>query len=321
MAALSAKLVAELKTLRKGRGVLVAQIGERVGPALRELSGVAEGTNVAELRRRLSERLENLASVLPDDLRIAAMVALGLHPEARLPFYQERIRWLADYLQRDERTARRRADEAIDQLAELAAAPGTPSTADHVSGAEDWYVAELRCRMVLDREVPETFEIRRITAIRDGVTEIPLSLTLPRDPVDPNGSHDLIAEVIYGGTLVRRERESASRFGFVLELPRPLKRYESAEFVLRYYLPPGQRMRPHYVLAARRRCDLFDLRVRFDKDRLPRRIWRVTEAFHRDLDEGAARGEPLTLDAAGEIHVEFRNLKPALSYGAQWQNT
>jgi hypothetical protein len=319
MAVLSAKLIAELKTLRKGRGVFVAQISERVGPALRALSGVAEGSNAAELRRRVSERLENLASALPEDLRIAALVALGLHPDARLPFYQERIRWLAEYLQRDERTARRRADEAIDQLAEIAASPSMPMTADHATGAEDWYVAELRCRMVLDRAVPETFEFRRITAIRDDITEIPLSLTLPRDTVDPNGSHDLIAEVVFGGTLVRRERESASRFGFVLELPRPLQRYESATFTLRYYLPPGQSMRPHYVLAARRRCDLFDLRVRFDREHLPRGVWQVNEAFHRDIDEGAARGEPLVVDAAGEIHVEFRNLKPALSYGAQWQ--
>jgi hypothetical protein len=319
MAVLSAKLITELKTLRKGRGVFVAQIGERVGPALRALSGVTEASNAAELRRRVSESLEKLASALPDDLRIAALVALGLHPEARLPFYQERIRWLAEYLQRDERTARRRADEAIDQLAEIAASPSLPATADHSTGADDWYVSELRCRMVLDRAVPETFEFRRIIAIRDDVSEIPLSLTLPRDPVDPNESHDLIAEVVFGGTLVHRERESASRFGFVLELPRPLKRYEGAEFVLRYHLPPGQPMRPHYVLAARRRCDLFDLRVRFDRERLPRQVWQVNEAFHRDLDEGAARGQLLALDAAGEIHVEFRNLKPALSYGAQWQ--
>ena len=318
MVALSAKLIAELKTLRKGRGVFVAQIGDRVGPALRALSGVADDANTAELRRRLGDRLERLASALPDDLRVAALVALGLHPDARLPFYQERIRWLAEYLQRDERTARRRADEAIEQLAEIAAAPGAPPNADLPNGADDWYVDELRCMMVLDRAVPETFEYRKVTAIRDDVRELELSFTLPRDPGVPNAPHDLVAEVVYGGTLVRLPRQSASRFSFALELPTPLKRYESAEFVLRYYLPPGQPMRPHYVLVARRRCDVFDLRVRFDRERPPRRVWQVAEAFHRDLDEGAARGQDLSLDAAGEIHLKFRNLRPALSYGAQW---
>jgi hypothetical protein len=318
MVVLSAKLIAELKTLRKGRGVFVAQIGERVGPALRTLSGVPEGASTAELRRRLSERLENLASALPEDLRIAALVALGLHSEARLPFYQERIRWLAEYLQRDERTARRRADEAIDQLAEIAASPTAPPSAEYTTGTEDWYLAELRCMVVLDRGVPESFEYRRVTAVRDDVTEVDLSFTLPRDAADPNAPYAGVAEVVYGGTLVRRPRESAGRFGFVLELPAPLKRYETAEFVVRYHLPPGQRMRPQCLVAPRRRCDVFDLRVRFDRDSPPRRVWQVSEAFHRDPDQGGVHGEALALDAAGEIHLRFRNLKPALTYGAQW---
>jgi hypothetical protein len=315
MVVLSAKLIAELKTLRKGRGVFVAQIGERVGPALRALSGVPEGANAAELRRHLSERLENLASALPDDLRIAALVALGLHSEARLPFYQERIRWLAEYLQRDERTARRRADEAIIQLAEIAASPAAPPSAEYTTGAEDWYLAMLRCALVLDGSVAESFEYCRVTALRDNVTEVDLSFRLPRDAADPNASQ-VAAEVVYGGTLVRQPRESAGRFGFVLQLPDPLKRYESAEFVVRYRLPPG-RMR--YLLAPRRRCDMFDLRVRFDRTRPPARVRQISEALHRDLDDGSTHGEPVTLDAAGEIHLLFRNLKPALTYGAQWQ--
>jgi hypothetical protein len=125
-----AALIAELKILRKGRGVFVARIDERVGPALRALSGVADGASTAELRRGLAELLKRPAAELPEDLRVAALVALGLYPGARLPFYQERIRWLAEYLQRDERTARRRADQAIEQLAELASAPAARPNAD-----------------------------------------------------------------------------------------------------------------------------------------------------------------------------------------------
>jgi len=318
MAARSDLLTAELKTLRKGRGVSVAQIGDRVGPALRTLCGAADTTNAAELRQKLSDRLENLANELPDDLRIAAQVALGLYRDAQRPFYQERIRWLADHLQRDERTARRRADEALERLAEIAVAPGMAANVDPATGSDEWYVAELRCAMVLDQPEPEAFEYRRITANRDHLTELDLSLTLPRDPAGPNGPHDLQAEVVYGGTLVRRQRESPDRFGFALELPEPLRRYESTEFVLRFGLPHGQRMRPHYVVVARRRCDVFDLRVRFDRAHPPRQVWQVREAFHRDLDDGTARGDTVPLDAAGEIHLRFRNLRPALSYGAQW---
>jgi hypothetical protein len=320
MVARSDLLAAELKTLRKGRGVSVAQIGDRVGPALRTLCGVPDGANVAEVRQKLGDRLEKLAGELPDDLRVAALVALGLHREAQRPFYQERVRWLAEYLQRDERTARRRADEALERLAEISVAPGVRQNAEAQGGGDEWYVTELRCIMVLDRPEPEAFEYRRITANRDQLGELDLSLTVPRDQGDSNAPHDLQVEVVYGGTLVRRQRESANRFGFVLELPEPLRRYESTEFVLRFGLPTGQRMRPHYVLAPLRRCDIFDLRVRFDRAHPPRQVWQVREAFHRDLDDGTARGELVTPDQAGEIHLRFRNLRPALSYGAQWQH-
>ncbi len=137
MAVRSNLLLTELKVLRKGRGVLVAQIGDRVGPALRALSGVAEGASAAELRQKLARRLEELADELPDDLRIAALVSLGLYREAQRPFYQERIRWLADYLQRDERTARRRAEEALDQLAEIAGGAGGGSLEDQPPSTGD----------------------------------------------------------------------------------------------------------------------------------------------------------------------------------------
>jgi hypothetical protein len=313
-----AGLLVELKTLRKGRGIFVAHIGERVGPALRALSGVADDANTPELRRRVSERLERLAAALPDDLRVAALVGLGLHPDARLPFYQERIRWLAEFLQRDERTARRRADEAIEQLADFATSSDPLPMAGQPAAADDWYVDELRCVLVLDRPVPEVFEYRKITAIRGEVSELSLSFTPPGDPAARNAPAGWVPEMVYGGVLMPRYVEVAGGFDFVLEFPSPLKRHESTEFELRYSLPPSQQAKSQYVLVTRRQCDLFDLRVRFDRDRPPQQVWQVAETFHHDLDEGAIPGQQVPLDAAGEIHLQFRNLRPGLSYGAHW---
>jgi hypothetical protein len=315
-----AALTAELKILRKGRGILVARIGERVGPALRALAGVAADTSTAELRRGLAELLERPAGQLPDDLRVAALVALGLYPDARLPFYQERIRWLAGYLQRDERTARRRVDQALEQLAELASAAAARPNADLPGEADGWYVDELRCVIVLDRAAPETFEYLKVTATRDDISELELPFTLPRDPATPDTPDDLVAEVVYGGGLRPPPRESANPSGFVLELPSPLKRYECAEVMLRCHQSPGQPMRQHHVLLPHRRCDLFDLRVRFDPDRPPRRVWQVPQTFHHGPDKGATHGKDVPLDAASEIHLKYRNLRPALSYGIQWLN-
>src|SRR5262249_33507520 len=122
----SAEFATELKTLRKGRGIYVPQIGDRVGPALREVCGVVVGDTAGEMRRKVASRLEEMGARLPEDLQVAGLAALAIHAGARLPFYQDRIRWVARYLDRDERTARRRVDDGIGQLAEMAASGNVP---------------------------------------------------------------------------------------------------------------------------------------------------------------------------------------------------
>src|SRR5712691_1221885 len=112
MADRSGELMLELKTLRKGRALYGPNLSERVGPALRELCGVLDGDRPIDARRKITERLERLGRELPEDLRVSVMAALAVHPDARQPFYQDRVRWVAGHLRRDERTARRRVDEA-----------------------------------------------------------------------------------------------------------------------------------------------------------------------------------------------------------------
>jgi hypothetical protein len=78
-----AELVSDLKALRKGRGLYVNNVGERVGHTLRDLCGVTEKDGPGEIRVRVAQRLEHLAVDLPDDLRIAVLAAMGLIPAAR----------------------------------------------------------------------------------------------------------------------------------------------------------------------------------------------------------------------------------------------
>jgi hypothetical protein len=51
---------------------------------------------------------------------------------------------------------------------------------------------------------------------------------------------------------------------------------------------------------------------------LPARIWRLTDAFQRDIDDPAPSGEMLFLDTVGEVHTTFRRLTPGLAYGIRW---
>src|SRR6184192_1266276 len=117
----AADVVGELKVLRKGRGVFTTPLGDRVGPTLRGIWGISDAADQASVRHMLVSRLLSLAEALPEDARTVLLAAFALEERARMPLYQERVRWAASMLDRDERTVRRRIDEAIEQLAALAA--------------------------------------------------------------------------------------------------------------------------------------------------------------------------------------------------------
>ncbi|GAA4432281.1 hypothetical protein ACFQV2_14095 [Actinokineospora soli] len=281
------ELVRELKALRKGRGVLAGQIDKRVGPALRSACGITDRDGPVAVRRKVQGRLVELIGRLPDDLGELTRVAFAIGSASRMPLYQDRVRWMADELDRESRTVRRRVDEAVHQLAELIA----DTAAEGPGDGPGWHTAELRVVVALD--LPEVIEQRRVVADADGVRLVDLG-----PPLSPD------VRVLYGGTLVDQHR--------AVELPAPVPRGEERDFAIGYRLPPDHAVRSYLMTPPRRSCDLFDLRVRFGPDRVPPRVWTVSGA------DRAYRGEPHPLDQAGEIHVRFRSLFPGLAYGARW---
>ena len=307
-------LVAELKTLRKGRGMGAAALTERIGPSLREAFGLTTEVDAATLRQTLLHRLRELSEYLPGDLRICVVAAFGLEKAVDLPFYQDRVRWAADHLQRDDRTVRRRIDDGILQLAELALAPGGPQSAGD-DGNGGWRTESLRSILSLDRPTPELIEFRRVAAERDGLGELDLSWTMSKVEL----SADQPIEVLYGGTLVRRELQASDRIGLMLRLATPLRRGEVVEVAVRYRAPNDQQMRPHYVCTPLHPCDHFELRVRFPLDRLPGYVWELDGVLQGDIEDKVAPHNLVPIDEAGEVMVEFRRLKPSRSYGIRWE--
>ncbi|WP_329054938.1 hypothetical protein OG738_16575 [Amycolatopsis sp. NBC_01488] len=296
-----AELVQELKTLRKGRG-LAGRVEDRVGPLLRSACAVSEEDGLVAIRKKVSDRLTKWASDLPDDLRLAALAAFAISAEARQPLYQDRVRWAASRVDRDPRTVRRRVDEAIDLLAELASSTSSPPA---VPG-DRWHTLSLSVALVVDE--PLVLEQRRIVADQDGVGSVDLAVSLPA------GRADLSVTVLYGGTLVDRGMETSSRWGYGLELPRPLSRGEVWEWAV-LFRPPS--LRPYLVSVPRQRCDEFDLRVRFG-GAPPAEIWVLEGAFQRDVSDPGYQGRPEQVDSSGEVHLRFRGLAPGLAYGARW---
>lgn len=314
----AAELAVELKLLRRGRGIAAPQLAERAGPALRAVCGASGGDGNAAIRRTLGESLSGWARSLPEDLCTSVLAALGLHPEAAHPFYQDRVRWLARHLQRDDRTARRRIDEGIDRLAEVAVSSTSESdVSEAAEPSRRWHTEELRVAVALDQPVPEVLETRRIVADADDIAELDLALTLT-DSVyrgEAIGSDDLRVDVFHGGRLTGRMMESTDRVGLALRLPEPLKRSSRHEIALRFR---AEFRHPHFVCVPRHPVDLFDLHVRFALP-VPVEVVQLERVFQGDASDEGARGFPLTPDASGEIHVQFRRLTPGFAYGVRWR--
>ncbi|NYI93269.1 AcrR family transcriptional regulator [Amycolatopsis endophytica] len=307
-------VVAELKILRKGRGLSVAQLTERVGPALQAVCAISADDDAAGVRRKVSDRLLALIEALPGDLRMSLLAAFGLHEQAQHPFYGERVSWAARTLERDDRTVRRRIDEGIDRLAEYAVATTKPAAA---GPSRSWHTEELRVALALDQPVPEAFEFRRVVVDADEIDELDLALTLTSAGSNsrPLEETDLRVDVFHGGVLTGRHMESSDRVGLALRLPAPLHRNDRHEIALRFRA--GLR-HPHYVCVPRQPCDLFDLHVRFGAS-VPEEVVRLDKAFQDDARDPAVRGAALTVDSSGEVHEQFRHLVPGFAYGVRWR--
>jgi hypothetical protein len=225
---------------------------------------------------------------------------------------QDRVGWLAARMKRDVRTARRRMDEACVRLADALSTAASAGTGWRGPG---WHVHSFDAVVLLDGDHPVTIERRLIVAGRDGLDQIMLGWSLP---VDADSGRDLDVRVLYGGVLADREQQTATRFKLALDLPFPLRIGERHEYSVMTQLPPDRLMRDHYAYTPYTPCDFFDLRVRFHRKRVPARLWRVSEAFHRDLDERHVEGEPLIADPCGEVRLQFDDLVPGYGYGIQW---
>lgn len=297
---MTTNLVRELKTLRKGRGVHAGRIVDKIGPALAAACGITGADGSVAAKQKLVTRLTELVEQLPEDLQLAARAAFGLTSEARHPLYQERVDWVASVIDRDARTVRRRVDEAVDQLAELAA-----TTTRREGGG--WHTAELAVAVTLDQGQPEVLERYQVVADQDGVDSLEFA------SVFPVRRRDVDVRLMYGGTL--RERAGLERPGFELVPATPLARGETHDFALRYRLLDRDAMHPCVLHVPERPCDVFDLRVRFEHD--GKRIVRTFDGvlLRSGADPG---GMQHAVDRAGDIHLRFRRLLPGLLYGARW---
>ncbi|GLZ29147.1 hypothetical protein Lesp02_13370 [Lentzea sp. NBRC 105346] len=313
------ELIAELKALRKGRGLDAPDIVARIGPALHAAFSLEADDDPADVRARLISEMKALVSSLPTDLADAVSTAFGLVEGTRTRLYGDRVKLLAQRMRRDERTAIRRIDDGIRVMAESAAGRKHKQR-EEMPGGTPWRTTALRTSVVLDREVAEIYEMRRIAATVEGLREVRLELSIPVPSnwqgAEPPNDPEII--VLHGGTLRTRLNYSSTRVVFDLELPFPLELGAEHEFFVCFRFAGKRQMGPFYMCTPSFPCELFDLHVRFGIGRLPSAIWKVDGLRMSEVNDHAAPREPISADAAGEVSMVFRGLTPNLSFGIAW---
>lgn len=310
------QIAAEVRALRKGRGLQAGDLEQRLGPLLTELA-IGGGNSVQVLRRhKLTSEITTGCTHLAADLRAAIFASLALSAETRqMPYFKDRVSWLAAHLGYEYRTALRRIDTAERLVSEEIARELIRRRGRTATAPEGWRVDELRTLVRLDTPTPEAHEHRRIVATRSDLTEIVASMDVPPGPGQSRGS--VSVEVLYGGRLERKEQPSSSRFQFVIQLPRSLQPGEEHEYGLLLRIPKGESMRPRYIFSPESPCNVFDLRARFGPESRPAWIRRVDGETVRMLDT-AEPANDLALDEAGEVHLRFNEPTMYLCYGLQW---
>jgi hypothetical protein len=311
-----AEIAAEIQALRKNRA-FSGDVSEKIGPVLLELAGGDART----ANEKLGQQIRALAGRLTEEMRTAILAALALHADTRgMTTYSQRKQWLADTkLDRGDRTAERRIEEAQRLLAQEIAAEierrwGGADTAD-----DGWYIDQFSAVLLLDGDAPEAIERRRIVATTHQLTELTIVLDTPRE----SGQRrlGLKADVTSGGTLLRAEELSRNRTRYIIGLPHPLQPDDTHEYEMHIRVAPDEPMRDYYVFRPERRCDAFDLRVRFDRRRPPVWVRRVTaEDVHVYYPyEGApTSSDRVPVDGTGEAHAAFPRPRQHLGYGLQW---
>ena len=309
------ELIDDLMELRRGHGVLAEDAPRRAGSAVKRVCGVRGSDGEAVVRKKLIDRLTELTLELPEQYRPAVGAALALAPHSQERFLHQRMKWAAIEMDRDhQRTANRRLQPGFRLLAEQLLvrwdAGDTPDL--------DWHTVELDAVLRMDLDPPVLCETRTIRALVDNLDEVTAQLTLPPYPaLDP--PKPVRATVVFGGEIVEKSAQTRTYAAFLVRFAEPLMSGEQHQYSVEFTGPRRSAFNPMYVMEPLRRCDRFDVRVKFSPESAPTSIWRVCGLPPRRVDEHMSTDDPINIDSVGEASASFVGLVQGLSYGLQWE--
>ncbi|MFJ6671982.1 hypothetical protein ACIQMJ_12815 [Actinosynnema sp. NPDC091369] len=304
-----AGLAADLRRLRRGRGAQAARLGDEVGPALRALCGVRDTDSHAAVREKVRATLRGWSEGLPVDLRAVFVAALALDVDVAGKFLGDRERSLAVALHRDVRTVRRRVEEAIDLFAENAAARLDPPAGE----ADHWHVERREALVRLDVPEPQCVERWVVLAEHDIGDRVRVPVTPPCGP--SRAAAGLRVVPLFGVEVAGEQRTPDGRLLLDLRLPRTLHAGQRHECGL-VVTAAGDGTRAHHLYRPERRCESFEVTVRFPAAHVPAAISPVRGTLATDRETAE---EELVVDAVHEAHAAFADLRPGHVYGIRWR--
>jgi len=313
------QFVQEFTGLRRGWGLWDTSLRTRVGPGTRLLCGIRPDAEDRDVRRLVLTKVKQLSDGFAAQDRRAIAVALGAEAGYQLPLLAERIQRLAAEHCVSPRTARRWVDRAFRLLAEEAAASllKEPDLAPDDSG-QGWFVRRFEALMRLDTPGPQLIDKRTIVALKDGLSRISVRFSLPRRLEGDELGYAVEAEVQQGARIESHEKLGEGHFHYVLALSKTLRKGEEHTYTMIFRVPRDQPIRPYYAFIPLVASETFQVRVRFDPLRLPKAVWRIHRLAPRELADRPIPGEPLVLDDADEVMLDFAKVEQGFGYGVGW---
>ena len=274
-------------------------------PALLSALGVPTDANPQQAWRTVEARLKAYATQLDSELRMSFIEGMGLR-EGAPQGSVERLRIIAQRIDRVERTARRRVGEAIDAMARLILNGSVPKD---VSASAEYLLANIEMHADLRGKAPTIVLRRTIQALASSVERFEDKINFP-----PLGPGESVRVTALEGCRVSIEYLGSSSFLVTSRFTSPVGYNEEHTFVISIQLPREDVMMPAVGLYPISPTTKFRASVRFGSRR-PTSV----ERFEGAVPVGTFPPVTESFDPAKRYHEStFIAPRIGLGYGIQW---
>ncbi len=300
------RLANDLAALHRGRGLRRPTI--EPGPALREALQLSQVEDPVAVRRRLVREFKAATASIAPDLRVVFLHACAIScQDATL---RDRLARVAEVIDRDQRTVRRRLVQA-----NLGVAGYLQHRARDPSSTEPLRVESMRSIMDLRGPAPVQTTYRTVRAAQPGITSFRDRFGIPHPPGRPLEPQ---LRVVAGGELEVLEQQSASVWGLQVRLDHVLDAEELHEIGIEVTIPDRDLIRPYTVAVPLGPTRAFTATVHFGEPPAATRAWAVDGLLPAALDDGVPTSRTFDPETTPDVTVDFTRLQLGLAYGLAW---